>query len=161
MKDCVLFQGERKKNKNLILQNHWINLNKIWLKATLGFEGAHFFPSGENTVIAKFFFFRTNWPILTVTAPFAQTYGSRRHVKPRICFTRACFALSLECYAFVYQMTCYWNKFQVTLIVLLWPTLSAAEGIKFFTHPSVSQRSVSLLSPIFCQRNSSDTAQQM
>ena len=58
-----LSKGREKKNKNLILQNHWINLNKIWLKATLEFEGAHFFPSGENTVIAKFFFFRTNWPI--------------------------------------------------------------------------------------------------
>ena len=157
---CPFPRGE-KKIKNLILQIHWVNLNKLWFQATLGFEEAHIFPRGENTEIAKVFLSIINGPFLTVTAPFAPTYGSHRHVKPRICFTRACFALSLECYAFVYHMTCYWNTFQVTLIVLLCPTQWAAGGIKFLTHPSVSQRSVSLLSFFFCQRNSSDTAQQM
>ena len=42
------------------------------------------------------------------------------------------------------------------------PTQRVAGGIQFLTHPSVSERSVSMLSPFFFfgQRNSSETAQQ-
>ena len=75
----------RVKNKNLILQIHWVNLNKLLLKATLGFEEAHFFSRGENTEIAKIFLSIINWAY----------FNGNGSIRPDLWFAPACKAPNL------------------------------------------------------------------
>ena len=55
--------------KNLLLKNHWANLNQTWHKASLGRRDSSLFKCRANLKLywkyLKFFFSRTTWPIST------------------------------------------------------------------------------------------------